>query len=83
MIMVSMYNFNGTNIQKICKYDKTYLLISSTNIDTFCQWILDTRKLCTEKGVALDDLTITSHLYEFVYFTYFFMYISCLDHYSP
>ena len=44
-LMQHWYNFNGTNIQTISKYDKTYLLMSSTNIDTFCQWILDTRKL--------------------------------------
>lgn len=56
------YNSNATNIQTISKYDKTYLLMSSANIDTFCQWILDTRKLCTEKGVTLDSLTITSKL---------------------
>ena len=75
------YNFNGTNSQKISKYDKTYLLMSSTNIDTFCQWILDTRKLCTEKGVAFDNLTITSKLkfisYDVLYL--FCMHISCLQ----
>ena len=27
------YNFNGTNIKTISKYDKTHLLMFSTNID--------------------------------------------------
>eukprot|EP00731_Ephydatia_muelleri_P007459 Em0003g1707a len=54
------YNSNATNLKTISKYDKTYVLMSSTSIDTFCQWILDTRKLCNEKGVTLDSLTITN-----------------------
>jgi hypothetical protein len=56
------YNSNATNLKTISKHDKTYVLMSSANIDTFCQWILDTRKLCNEKGVTLDSLTITSEL---------------------
>ena len=48
-LMQHWYNFNG---QTNSKYDKKYLLMSSTNIDTFCQWILEAKKLCTEKGVG-------------------------------
>ena len=42
------FKSSGIGIKTICKYDKTYLLLSSANIDTFCQWILDTRKMCNE-----------------------------------
>ena len=34
--------------------------MSSANIDKFCQWILDTRKMCNEDGVTLDSLHLTS-----------------------
>ena len=32
----------------------------AANIDTFCQWILDTRKMCNEDGVTLDSLHLAS-----------------------
>ena len=51
------FKSNGISITTICKYDKTYLLMSSANIDTFCQWIL---KMCNEDGVTLDSLHLTS-----------------------
>ena len=54
------FKSSGITIKTICKYDKTYLLMSSANIDTFCQWILDTRKMCNEDGVILDSLHLTS-----------------------
>ena len=54
------FKSNGISIKTICKYDKTYLLMSSANIDTFCQWILDTRKMCNEDGVTIDSLHLTS-----------------------
>ena len=44
------YNSNATNLKTISKYDKTYVLMSSANIDTFCQWILDTRNCAMRKG---------------------------------
>ena len=34
--------------------------MSSANIDTFRQWILDTRKMYNEDGVTLDSLHLTS-----------------------
>ena len=54
------FKSSGISIKTICKYDKTYLLMSSANIDKFCQWILDTRKMCNEDGVTLDSLHLTS-----------------------
>ena len=54
------FKSSGFSIKTICKYDKRYLLMSSANIDTFCQWILDTRKGCNEDGVTLDSLHLTS-----------------------
>ena len=39
------FKSSGISIKTICKYDKRYLLMSAANIDTFCQWILDTRKM--------------------------------------
>ena len=49
-IQLLEYWFKSSGIT-ICKYDKRYLLMSAANIDTFCQWILDTRKMCNEDGV--------------------------------
>ena len=54
------FESSGIGIKTICKYDKTYLLMSSANIDAFCQWILDTKKMYNEDGVTLDSLHLTS-----------------------
>ena len=54
------YWLKSSGISIKTKYDKTYLLMSSANIDTFCQWILDTRKICNEDGLTLDSLHLTS-----------------------
>ena len=54
------YWLKSSGISIKTKYDKTYLLMSSANIDAFCQWILDTRKMCNEDGLTLDSVHLTS-----------------------
>ena len=54
------FKSSGISIKTIIRYGKRYFLMSATNIDAFCQWVMETRKMYNKDGVVLDSLNLAS-----------------------
>eukprot|EP00731_Ephydatia_muelleri_P031393 Em0022g907a len=54
------FKSSGISIKTIIRYGKRYFLMSAANIDAFCQWVMETRKIYNKDGVVLDSLNLAS-----------------------
>ncbi|KAL5500016.1 hypothetical protein EMCRGX_G011506 [Ephydatia muelleri] len=54
------FKSSGISIKTIIRYGKRYFLLSAANIDAFCQWVMETRKMYNKDGVVLDSLNLAS-----------------------
>ena len=54
------FKSSGISIKTIIRYGKRYFLMSAANIDAFCQWVMETRKMYNKDGVVLDSLNLAS-----------------------
>ncbi|KAL5503448.1 hypothetical protein EMCRGX_G010402 [Ephydatia muelleri] len=54
------FKSSGISIKTIIRYGKRYFLLSAVNIDAFCQWVMETRKMYNKDGVVLDSLNLAS-----------------------
>eukprot|EP00731_Ephydatia_muelleri_P032631 Em0024g175a len=54
------FKSSGISIKTIIRYGKRYFLMSAANIDAFCQWVMETRKMYNKDGVILDSLNLAS-----------------------
>ncbi|KAL5476085.1 hypothetical protein EMCRGX_G025990 [Ephydatia muelleri] len=54
------FKSSGISIKTIIRYGKRYFLMSAANIDAFCQWVMETRKMYNKDGGVLDSLNLAS-----------------------
>ena len=54
------FKSSGISIKTIIRYGKRYFLMSAANIDAFCQWVMEKRKMYNKDGVVLDSLNLAS-----------------------